>query len=254
MDEPVLDVAMDSAKAGSGETFVRAAALPGSLLFAWIIVKILPGPVRLVTMWVHETGHAVAAWLCGYQAFPGPWFTPVTTERSPLFTLVLAALLVAGGYRAWQRRRPFWIAAAVMASVLMLFGGFVLSWLSSQQFIVFFGDGGSLVLGTLMMFTIYAPETGSLHKNQIRLGLLAIGALAFMDAFATWTGPIDQLPFGENENGLSDPTVLTEQFGWTTSLLVDRYRQLSYVCLAVMAIVYLFGLVKAGGPRAESES
>ena len=251
MDEPVLDAAIDDAGAGSSETFVRAGALPGSLLFAWIIVKLLPGPVRLITMWVHETGHAVAAWLCGYQAFPGPWFTPVTTERSFFFTLVLAALIAAGGYRAWQRQRPFWIAAAVITLVLMLCGTFMLSWLSTQQLIVFFGDGGSLVLGTLMTFTIYAPETHSLHKNQIRWGLLAIGALAFMDSFVTWTGPIDQLPFGENENGLSDPTVLTEQFGWTTQLLVDRYRQLSYVCLAVMAIVYLFGLMRVGGRRAE---
>ena len=242
MQDRGLDAAVRASGGAVSESYARVAALPGALLCAWIAVKAMPGGVRLITMWVHETGHAVAAWVCGYQAFPGPWFTPVTTERSPFFTLVLVGLISAGGYRAWQGRRPFWIAAAAVALILTSIGTFALSWLSSQQLIVFFGDGGSLVLGTLMMVTIYVRDTSALHRNQIRWGLLVIGALAFMDAVATWTGPVDLLPFGENENGLSDPTVLTEQFGWTTQLLVQRYRQLAYACAGVMAIVYLFGL------------
>src|SRR5262249_6739102 len=92
---------------GSGEASVRAAALPGALVFAWVAVKAWPALAGLLGMWVHETGHAVTAWLCGYQAFPGPWVTPVTTDRSPFFTLLVAGLVVAGGYRAWQARRRF---------------------------------------------------------------------------------------------------------------------------------------------------
>ena len=223
------------------ETMVRAAALPGALVFAWIAVKMSPGLVRLITMWVHETGHAVTAWLCGYQAFPGPWFTPVNEERSLLFSLTVAGLVVASGYRAWQLQRTFWIAAAAIALALMLFGTLGLSSSSAQQLIIFFGDGGCLVLGALLMFTMYAPSD-ALRKNQVRWGLLIIGALAFMDALTIWMGPTDQLPFGENDNGLSDPSVLTEQYSWTLQLLVDRYRQLSYVCLAAIAVVYLSGL------------
>jgi hypothetical protein len=246
MDDPALEAAVGGTDATgqANEALVRAFALPGALLVAWIVVKISPGIVRLITMWVHETGHAVAAWVCGYQAFPGPWFTPVTEERSLAFSLTVAALVVAGGYRAWQRRQKFWIAAAATALVLMLLGTLVVSVSSAQQLITFFGDGGNLVLGTLLMLTMYAPASSVLRKNQLRWGLLVIGALAFVDALTIWTGPIDQLPFGENDNGLSDPSMLTEQYGWTVQLLIDRYRQLSYFCLAAMGGAYLFQLFR----------
>jgi hypothetical protein len=103
------------------------------------------------------------------------------------------------------------------------------------------------------MFTMYA-RSDALRKNQVRWGLLVIGALAFMDALTIWMGPIDQLPFGENDNGLSDPSVLTEQYGWATQMLVARYHQLSYVCLAAIAIVYLAGLWPGRLPAASSAS
>src|ERR1041384_301783 len=57
------------------ERLVRAAAIPGALLLARSLVQTSHGLVRLITMWVHESGHAVTAWLCGFPAFPGPWVT-----------------------------------------------------------------------------------------------------------------------------------------------------------------------------------
>src|SRR5262245_19200762 len=48
------------------ERMARAIALPLALLFALFAVKVAPGPVRMLSMWVHESGHATAAWLCGY--------------------------------------------------------------------------------------------------------------------------------------------------------------------------------------------
>ena len=225
------------------EARVRATALPAALVLAWVAVKISPALVALIGMWVHETGHAVAAWLCGYQAFPGPWFTPIAGDRSPFFTLLLVGIVCAGGYRAWQLGRTFWIASAAIVVLLIAYCTFVLSPASAQQLIIFSGDGGSLVLGTLLMLTVYARESNPVRANQLRWGFLVIGAFAFVGALGTWTGPIDQLPFGENENGLSDPTVLTEQFGWTTRMLIDRYRQLANACLAAMAAVYLVHLL-----------
>ncbi len=233
---------VDADVAADRETYVRATALPAALVFAWIAVTVSPGLVRVITMWVHETGHAITAWFCGYPAFPGPWFTPITADRSWWFTLVLAGLLVAGGYRGWQRERTFWIFAAASALVLMWLGTFVLSVRSAQQLIAFNGDGGSLMLGTVMMLTLYARDAHPIRENHLRWVAIVIGALAFVDAFAIWTGPVDQLPFGENDNGLSDATVLTEQFGWTTPMLVARYHQLSHACLLVTAAVYVLHL------------
>src|SRR5689334_24867558 len=94
------------------ELYVRALALPGALIFGRIATAVAPGPVRMLSMWVHESGHAMAAWLTGFMAFPGPWFTPVGLDRSPMVTLVLAVALAAGAWRAWQTERWFWVTAA----------------------------------------------------------------------------------------------------------------------------------------------
>jgi hypothetical protein len=230
------------------------AGLPLALAFAWIAQKAFPGVGRLLGMWVHESGHAVTAWLCGYLAWPGPWFTPVGAERSPSFTLLLAGLLVYGGYRAWQLERWFWVAASAGAMALMLFCTFVLSPAAAQQFIIFGGDAGGLVLGTTLMLTMYARKDHPVRRNNLHWGLLVIGALAFMDVYATWSGPINALPLGENENGLSDPSVLTEIYGWNLLTVVSRYRQLGHACLALLAMVYVIGLFGDGGRWAPADT
>src|SRR4051794_36875891 len=66
------------------ELRLRIFAIPVALLVASLFIWSGLGHFFVRTfasMWVHETGHAVAAWLCGYLAFPGPWFTPVANER-----------------------------------------------------------------------------------------------------------------------------------------------------------------------------
>jgi hypothetical protein len=224
------------------ERLARAVALPLALLFAWLAVRESPGAVRMLAMWVHESGHAVAAWLCGYMAWPGPWFTPVGTERSPSFTVLLVGLLAYGGYRAWQLRRWFWVAVSAGTLLLVLFCTLVLGPGKAQQLIVFGGDGGGLVLGTMLMLTVYAREEHPIRRDHLRWGLLVIGALAFMDVYAVWSGPIDRLPFGENENGLSDPSVLIEIYGWNLLTLIHRYQQLAHVSLALLALVYVAAL------------
>ena len=40
------------------ELYVRALALPGALIGARIATAVMPGPVRMISMWVHESGHA----------------------------------------------------------------------------------------------------------------------------------------------------------------------------------------------------
>ena len=234
--------ALDDETAARSEWIARAMALPIALLFAWVAVKGSPGAVRMLGMWVHESGHAVTAWLCGYLAWPGPWFTPVGTERSPSFIVLLVGLLAYGGYRAWQLHRWFWVVASANALLLVLFCTLVLGPGKAQQLIVFGGDGGGLVLGTMLMLTVYAREEHPIRREHLRWGLLVIGALSFMDVYAVWSGPFDQLPFGENENGLSDPSVLTEIYGWSLLTLINRYGQLAHACLALLVVVYVAAL------------
>jgi hypothetical protein len=241
---------LKGAGAARTEQLARAVALPLALVFAWLAVKGSPGSVRMLTMWVHESGHAVSAWLCGYMAWPGPWFTPVGAERSPALTVVLVGLLAYGAYRAWQLQRWFWIGAAAGTLALILYCTLVLGPGKAQQMIVFGGDGGCLVIGTVLMLTVYAREDHPIREEHLRWGLLIIGALAFMDVYTVWSGPMERLPFGENESGLSDPSVLTEIYGWGILSLISRYGQLAHACLAVLAVVYMSALYLGATSRA----
>jgi hypothetical protein len=113
--------------------------------------------------------------------------------------------------------------------------------------IVFGGDGGALVLATILMATFYAPRESALYKKWgLRWGLLVIGALTFMHVFRTWSGPVEDLPFGEIEGvNLSDPSLLTEMYGWSVTQLIDRYIRLATACLVVLLALYIWGLLSA---------
>ena len=201
----------------------------------------------MITMWVHESGHAAAAWLTGFSAFPGPWFTPVDLERSLMVTLVLAGALAAGAYRAWQIERWFWVAAAVVMLALTLAGTFALHLIRARALMTFFGDGGCFVLGSVLMLSVYARADHQLRQERLRWAFLAVGALAFMDAAATWFGDMSSLPLGEDDRGLSDASVLTEAHGWPLELLVSRYQQVAVACFLVLAVAWVLGLAQAMG-------
>jgi hypothetical protein len=238
------------------ELYVRALALPGALIGARLATAVMPGPVRMFSMWLHETGHAMTAWMTGFSAFPGPWFTPVEDERSIAVTIVLAGALAAGAYRAWQSERWFWVAAAGAAMVLTMMGTFALHPLEARQLIVFGGDGGCFVLGSLLMLTMYARADHPVTEERLRWAFLVFGALSFMDARATWFGDVGAIPFGEDERGFSDPSVLTELYGWSVPALIGRYTRLATACFVVLAGAYTAGLwtVLAGGRAGATES
>ena len=87
------------------ELTYRMLAIPAALLSARILVGIAPAFVRILAMFVHESGHALTAWLCGYWATPGLWFTPVSDERSPWVTLFFIGVFGFGLYWSWTTKR-----------------------------------------------------------------------------------------------------------------------------------------------------
>ena len=246
-ESPSWSGALDDAQL---ELRLRQWAIPTALVGAWFAARHLHFLVRtFLSMWVHETGHAVAAWFCGYPAFPGPWRTPVGEQRS---VLVVALLLGALGTWCFRRAReerygPAFAAGSLI--VLQLVLTLAPSPMHARALITFAGDGGCFLLGTLLMTTIYLPADHPLRREWLRWGFLVIGAAAFADAFQTWwsaRGDSDAIPFGEIEGvGLSDPSRLTGQYGWSTHELVSRYLALAFVCLAVLALVYAAGLLSA---------
>ena len=222
----------------------RILALPLALLLARLVAGTgLRMVAAMLAMVLHESGHAITAWLTGRWAVPLPWVTPHGQERSWLIVLLVTAVIGFAGFLAWKMERPGWLLAAAALLVLQL----IVLPLPAGAMIIFFGDGGALVLATLLMATFYAPRESRLYKSWgLRWGLLAIGALSFVHVFLMWRGPLEDLPFGEIEGvNLSDPSLLTEMYGWTVLQMVDRYVRLGTVCLVALLALYIWGLASA---------
>lgn len=226
----------------------RLLAYPLTLLLFWGLVH--AGFARMLvrttlSMWNHEIGHALAAWLCGRFAFPGPWFTPVAEQRSWLVILVVAALLGWGIFRLWSSRRA-WALALLVLFPVQIICSFVLSDHRVRTFIIWSGDGGCMLLGTLMMLSFYAAKNTQIRVGWLRWGFLVIGAAALTDPLATWWAArtdTEAIPFGENEgNVLSDPTVLVFQQGISIHGLVNSYLFTAGLCLLVLLVAYVLGL------------
>jgi hypothetical protein len=68
-----------------------------------------------------------------------------------------------------------------------------------------------------------------------------------VDVFEQWWSARhdpDRIPFGMNEGaGLSDPSRLSEHFGWSADQIVGRYVALGCLCLVVLAIAWVRGAV-----------
>ena len=230
------------------EFLYRILALPAALLLARLVTGTgLRMAAAMLAMVLHESGHAITAWLTGRWAVPLPWVTPHGDQRSWAIVLLVTAVIGFAGFLAWKMERWGWVLAAGAVLLLQLIVLTLPASIPPGALIVFFGDGGALVLATLLMATFYAPRESRLYKSWgLRWGLLAIGALSFMHVFLMWRGPIEDLPFGEIEGvNLSDPSLLTEMYGWTALQLVDRYVRLGTYCLLALFALYVWGLVSA---------
>ena len=230
------------------ERRLRQFALPIALLLAWGFVSTGFGAATgrmFAGMWLHELGHAASAWLCSIPALPGPWRTSIAEERSWLVGLLVLGGAGAFGFHGWTHERRWW-AGVSAAIALLFFIGVLLPLSKARALYTFGGDAGGMVLGTVMMLTLYAREDSQIRRGWLRWGFLVLGAIGFMDASATWwraMSDVANIPFGHIEGvGLSDAARLDEEFGWTTREMTQRYVGVSIACLAVLLASYLAAL------------
>ena len=221
---------------------LRAAAVPAAFLIALAFHASPTGHFlqrTCLTMIPHELGHAISAWWFGFGALPGLWKTMIAETRGTLAPMLVAACnlgLIAIG---WRARRTGWIVAGCVLGALQLIGTADTSSEHAHAAITFAGDGGAMVIGAALVLTFFVVPGTRLHTTGLRWGFLAIGAATLVDTSATWIAArsdTDAIPFGEIEGvGLSDPSKLTEDYGWTTRHMVDRYVTLATICFLLVA-------------------
>ncbi len=236
------------AEASRVETRLRLWVVPAALVLAFLFAATGAGGFvsRVVSgMWLHELGHASAAWLFGYNAVPLPWFTSISATRSFVPTLLFAGGF---GYLAWrrwsvrERRGAFVFGGVALAAV----AGRLLPAETARMLITFWGDGGALVYATLLVCSFYVARGSWMHRGALRWGFVGLGALGFADVFLTWWhawGDAAEIPFGRIEGvGLSDASKLVDVHGWSEAGLVGAHLVLGGLCLVVIAARWAWGL------------
>lgn len=223
------------------------AAIPAALALGLAFHLVMPGVQRIfLGMPIHELGHAVSAWFCGFWAIPTLWKTIIPDERGFIAPILLAGALGAMMFRAYRAEKLYLVAIGGVLLVLQGIGTFGIREFTAEMVFTFGGDGMGMVLATALMATFFFGKRSQLYKGSLRWGFLMIGAAAFVDMFATWwaaRGDIGAIPYGEIEGvGLSDPAKLVEEHGWTVSVMVRRYVLVGVSCLAGLALVYAWGV------------
>lgn len=232
------------------------AAIPAALLLAMLLHA--SGMGRMVqhmffTMPVHELGHAMFAWFCGFAAIPTLWKTIVFESRGFIAPIVLLGAIGYMAYRAHLANRPVLVGLAAMLVVLQAVGTFGIKERTAQMLFVFGGDGGAMIISTALMATFFFGKETPLYHGWLRWGFLVIGASAFVDTSATWwaaRNDMGAIPFGENEgSGETDPLKLYDWYGWSIKAMVGRYLALAGTCLVALAGVYAWGVYRAKRAR-----
>ena len=232
----------------------RIFALPGALILGRVVNWAMPTVTGMLSMWLHEMGHAMAAWFCGYAAFPTAWITAISSERGRWISVVMGAGVAAGGYFAYRLGRWFWVAVSAGVLGLFLLGNLQTE-AHSRLLFYFWGEGGAYVLSTVLMLAFYARPESPITRSQVRWGLLLLGAMAFWSVYTRWAGgfeSIAQFLEDTDERGLpSDMRVLNLEYGWSTYVLIHSYWTLGYVCLFTLGGAYVAGLLQALGRKTD---
>ena len=226
------------------------AAIPAALALALAFHLVMPGVQRIfLGMPIHELGHALSAWFCGFWAIPTLWKTIIPEERGFLAPILLAGALGWMMFRAWQAQKLYLVVIGAALLAVQALGTFYLRESTAEAVFTFGGDGVGMVLAAALMASFFFGKRTQLYKGWLRWGFLVIGSAAFVDMFATWwaaRSDIGAIPYGEIEGvGLSDPARLVEEHGWAISAMVRRYVLVGAGCLLALALVYAWGVRRA---------
>jgi hypothetical protein len=198
-------------------------------------------------VWIHEFGHATAAWLTGKRALPLPvGWTNMSDQKSYFVyfgVLFLLGLLFVAG---WRERKPAPVFLAVTLAILQGYMTWLLPAERARLWIIFGGCGGQFYLSALLVALFYFEFPEKFKWGACRYVFLFIGASSLYDTYAFWKKVqhgVVPLPYGSMVNGEEDASgdldTLSADFGWTDRSIIATYNHLGTACMVALAMLYV---------------
>lgn len=223
--------------------------VPPLLLALVFLVNLSPLGMLLqgFRVWMHEFGHATAAWFTGHRALPLPFgWTPVEGEHSNFVYFGLLFLLGVLFWAGWRERKVWPMLVAVALAALQFYMTWRLTDLQQEfWWSAFGGVGGQFYLSTLFMLSFYVQLPGKFHWGLCRYVFFCIGATAFLDIHVFWLKVwhgLEEIPFGTliggEEDAGGDMNKLMTDFSWTKFHIRHTYHLLGNGCWAALIITY----------------
>jgi hypothetical protein len=228
---------------------VRAVAPPLVAALA-VLLRLSPlGPVlEGFHVWIHELGHASAAWLSGRPAVPLPiGWTNVQPERSGLFYLGLLAAFVVLGVAGWRERKAWPVILAPALIAAQAYMTWVLPPDRAHLWMIFAGVGGEFYLAAAMGCLFFFEFPDWFRWGSCRYVVLFIASASFAESYSLWKrvkSGVEEIPYGSmingEDDGGGDMNILADDYHWTQHQIVHAYNHLADACLLSVAVVYVF--------------
>ena len=226
-------------------------ALPFAFLIAFGISFAEP-LAWFIGMWVHEFGHGTIAWFSGYRAMVTFAGTVTMLERSHFVYFGILFLLGLLFYSGWKEQKK----SAMVIAVILVITQFILTWVVSRStyrmLLSFGGIGGEFYLSTLLIIAFYFKLPEKLHWEFWRYFCLIIGSVTFCSSFSKWNNISlgkDRIPWGTFWGGRGDSggdlNILNQEFGWSSTQIIDTYNFLGDICLFIMIGFYFYFLTQS---------
>lgn len=229
---------------------VNGVTIPAALVTA-LVVTLVVGPLIFLTvgMWTHELGHAIVSWLTGIAAIPMPFVTfQIGEDRSTVVIVLVALAWMALGAWGVKKRSAGLIGGALGIAALQVLLTGIMSPGRANQWILFAGLGGEIVLSTVVMLAFYVRLP--LRWDFWRYPVVFTCAFAYVHALVLWLKValgVAEMPHGafagDSSEGDVERLLRTHEF--TMASLARTYLWLAVACGVVLAVVYLRMLRKA---------
>lgn len=225
-----------------------ALALPVALGVAWLlrasgVAGMVLGGARIP---LHELGHALAAWFCGFSAVPIPFgMTWLGDARAVSMWLLLAVSLGAAAWRLYRAEERAWAGLFAALLVLQQFTTWATSDSTRRLLITFGGSAGELLLSATLIALFHARMPARLRWDQARWIALFVGAFILLNQTLLWRGArLDHelIPWGSVMGEDGDMQRLERDHGWAPSRIALRYAAFAHASGALAAAAWVASL------------